>query len=763
MKKLFFFFFLFSFFLANAQQNEQWRGYFSYNKIVAIAASTNRIFAAAENSFFTKNILSNEIKTTNTVDGLSGEDITSIYHSDAFQRTILGYKNGLMIVVNDSDGSVLKVVDIINKNIPNNIKKVNHFMEFNGILYVSCDFGIVQYNIQTLQFGDTYFIGPNGQEIKVTQTTVFNNEIYAVTQLYGIKKAGITNPNLNDFNQWQTFDSGNWIGIATLNNQIVAANLDTNLYRYNGTNWSLFAAVGQAVKDFKENNNRLIVTTPNKVVVYNSSFALESTLQNSFITSINVTFSCGTVINNIIYAGTNENGIITAPLASPSFTEILMPDGPLQNKVFAINAKSQNLWVTYGGYDIFYNPYEYGPAGLVRQGISKYASTVGWLNIPYNQLSNASSLCTITTNKNQENQIYIGSYDAGLLKIEDDVATTLYSSSNSPLQSLSNDQNNIRINASAFDRQGNLWVTNSRVNNGLKVLRSNGQWQSYNMSSISSNIGDLDFDQILVDNSGTKWMATYRDGVVAFNENTNQFKKITEGADLGNLPTLDVRAIAIDNRSQLWIGTNKGLRVLSSTSSFNSENQMKANAIIILEDGLAQELLFEQFITDIEVDGSNRKWIATADSGAFLFSENGQETIYHFTTENSPLPTNTINDIDINPITGEIFFATEKGIVSFQGTATSPKDNLDNVYVYPNPVRPGFDGTVKVAGLIADANIKITDIEGNLVFETTSEGGTIEWDTTAFGKYKVASGVYMIFIAAEDGVEVATRKVMIIR
>jgi streptogramin lyase len=763
MKKQLFFFFLFSFFLSIAQQNEQWRGYFSFNKIVGITPSNNRIFAAAENSFFTKNILSNEIKTTNTVDGLSGEDITSIYHSDAFQRTILGYRNGLMIVVNDADGSVLKVVDIINKNIPNNIKKVNHFMEFNGILYVSCDFGIVQYNIQTLQFGDTYFIGPNGQEIKVTQTTVFNNEIYALTQFFGIKKAAITNPNLNDFNQWQTFDNGNWLGIATLNNQIVAANSDTNLYRRNGNNWSVFATVGQTVKDFNVNNERLIVTVSNRVLVYNSSFAPESSLQNSFITTVNVTFTCATSINNTIYAGTNENGVITAPIVAPSSTEILMPDGPLLNKVFAINAKSQNLWVTYGGYDIFYNPYAYSPLGLVRQGISKYAATVGWLNIPYNQLLNANSLCTITTDRNQENQVYIGSYDAGLLKIEDDVPTTLFSSSNSPLQSLTSDQNNIRVNASALDRQGNLWVTNSRVNNALKVLRTNGQWQTYNMSSISSNVGDLDFDQILVDNSGTKWMATYRDGVVAFNENTNQFKKITEGADLGNLPSLDVRAIAIDNRNQLWIGTNKGLRVLSSTSSYYGENQMRANAIIILEDGLAQELLFEQFITDIEVDGSNRKWIATADSGAFLFSENGQQTIYHFTTENSPLPTNTVNDIDINPVTGEIFFATEKGIVSFQGTATSPKDNLDNVYVYPNPVRPGFNGTVKVAGLIEDANIKITDIEGNLVFETTSEGGTIEWDTTAFGKYKVASGVYMIFIAAKEGDEVATRKVMIIR
>jgi ligand-binding sensor domain-containing protein len=258
-------------------------------------------------------------------------------------------------------------------------------------------------------------------------------------------------------------------------------------------------------------------------------------------------------------------------------------------------------------------------------------------------------------------------------------------------------------------------------------------------------------------------MASNNDGVIAFNETANEFKKIMEGEDAGNLPSNDVRAIAIDNRSQLWIGTNKGLRVLSSIAAYNSDNQMKANSIIILEDGLAQELLYEQFITDIKVDGSNRKWIGTADSGVFLFSSDGQKTIYHFTKDNSPLPSNTITYIDINDETGEIFFATEKGMVSFLGTSTKPSDNLDNVYVYPNPVRPEFVGTVKIAGLVSKANIKITDIGGNLVYETTSEGGTIEWDTTAFGKYKVASGVYMIFVASEDGSETTVKKVMIVR
>ena len=127
------------------------------------------------------------------------------------------------------------------------------------------------------------------------------------------------------------------------------------------------------------------------------------------------------------------------------------------------------------------------------------------------------------------------------------------------------------------------------------------------------------------------------------------------------------------------------------------------------------------------------------------------------------MPSNTVNDIAIDSQSGDVYFATDKGMVAYKGTSTEAEGDLSNVYVYPNPVRPGFEGDVKVSGLIDNANIKITDIEGNLVYETTSEGGTILWDTRAFGRYKVASGVYMIFIASEDGAETKVKKVMIIR
>ena len=314
-----------------------------------------------------------------------------------------------------------------------------------------------------------------------------------------------------------------------------------------------------------------------------------------------------------------------------------------------------------------------------------------------------------------------------------------------------------------IDKGGNLWVNNSLVKNGLKVLKTNGEWTKYSTYETTSNSDRISFGKLTIDKNDIKWLASNNAGLLAFSEKTNTFKKITTGENTGNLPNNYVTSIAVDKNNQLWIGTTKGLRVLSNVNNFQTDAQLNTKSIIILEDGLAQELMYEQGISDIVVDGANNKWIGTSDSGIFLVSPDGQKTIYHFTKDNSPLPSNIVNDIAINNTTGEVFIATTKGMISFKGLATKANDNLNNAFVYPNPVRPEYEGTVKISGLIDKANVKITDIEGNLVFETTTSGGTIEWDTTAFGKYKVASGVYMIFISAEDGIETKVKKVMIIR
>lgn len=748
------------------QNNQSWKGYFSYNDIKDISQSPTKFFAASENALFSENNATNEIKTTNTVDGLSGQTISSIYHSPAFNKTLIGYENGLLIVINEADGTLKKVVDIINKQLPPNLKKINHFTEFEGIVYVACDFGIVQFNLSTLLFGDTYFIGTNGAEIRVNQTAIAGGFIYASSNFNGIRRASIESPNLNNFAEWSEINLGSWNGIALVGNELVAMNGNGNLHRYNGVNFQPFLQFPQTAVDLRSSENRLAITFSNQVRFYNAQLAPILTVTDSQLQQVILPkFTCATIIGNKAYIGTTENGVITTPITGAPDFKYLLPDGPIRNSTFAVNASTENLWVVFGGFDSNYNPYAYnGLSFPALYGISKLADKQ-WLNIPASEVLNAKALSDIAINPRNQNEIYISSYFSGLLKLENNIPTILFNPINTAPNGIenievANNPNDIRVNNATFDAAGNLWITNNLVEKPLKVLRTNGQWQSYSFASVLPEL--TSFGGLLVDKNNTKWVASRR-GVIGFNENQGVFKVITEGNDSGNLPSPDVRTIAIDNRNQLWIGTNKGLRVLSSVDRYNSPGQITANPIIILEENVAQELLFQQFITVIAVDGANNKWIGTANSGVFQFSSDGQQTLQRFTIDNSPLPSNSISDIDINPITGEVFFATPQGIVVYKGISTAGSGDLNNVKVYPNPVRPGFAGTVKITGLLNRANIKITDVSGNLVYEVISEGGTVEWDTSAFGKYKVASGVYMIFVAAQDGLETTVKKVMIIR
>ena len=743
-----------------AQTNLSWQGYFSYNEIKDVSLSPTAIFAASENALFYVNTISNQMKTTNTVDGLSGQTISSLHYSSQFNKSLVGYENGLMIVINEADGSMLNVVDIINKQLPVNMKKINHFMEYDGIVYVSCDFGIVQFDLKTNLFGDTYFIGDDGAEISVRQTAVYNGFIYAATN-NGIRRAAVTNENLNDFNQWSQIAAGSWSSIETFDTELVAVNSSGFIHKYNTNTNSFdgFVALAQTTLDMRANDTYLIITSQNSVFVYNNQMQLVRQINSSQVQESPI-FSCAASIGDKIYIGTKENGLFTTTIVAVSNFENTTPSGPSRNNIFALQTTSTSVWAVYGDYSVDYNPYP-----LDEYGISKFTAT-GWLNIPYEAVLGAKSLVRIAVNPSNENEVYIGSSYSGLLKLENDVPTVLYNQTNSGLEQISfipNYFNDVRVNGATYDKSGNLWVNNSLVNSGIKVLKADGTWQSFSTKSILIDAEECSYGRMTVDKNGTKWLTTNKDGVIGFNESNNTFKKITFGPDTGNLPIADARAVAVDNRNQLWIGTTKGLRILPNVGNFQTESQLTTNSIIILEDNLAQELLYEQFITDIVVDGANNKWIGTADSGLFLVSPNGQETIYHFTINNSPLPSNAINDVDINSSTGEVFIATDRGLISFKGIATKASEDLSKAYVYPNPVRPEYEGTVKIAGLIDKANVKITDIEGNLVYEATSEGGTLEWDTSAFGKYKVASGVYMIFISAQDGVETKVKKVMIIR
>ena len=279
-----------------SQDNKLWKGYFSYNAIKDISQSTTQVYAAAENAYFKKSLTSNETSTISTIEGLSGQNITQIYHSETFKKTIIGHTDGLIIIVNDLDGSMLNVVDILNKpSVPPNKKRINHFMEYNGKIYISTDFGISVYDLNLSEFGDTYFIGPGGSNIEILQTTIYNGFIYAVANRYGLMKALVTNPNLIDYNQWTNISGGSWVSVQATNTQLVAVSLSGAIFKLINDTPNFITSYTQIPVDTRHNDNHLIITSQNNIYIYNELLTEIAHITN--IPSITANFTCATVIN----------------------------------------------------------------------------------------------------------------------------------------------------------------------------------------------------------------------------------------------------------------------------------------------------------------------------------------------------------------------------------------------------------------------------------------------------------------------------------
>jgi hypothetical protein len=738
---------------------DRWTGLFSFNRIVDMDQTNDEIYAASENAVFIYDIGSRSFKTITTVNGLSGDLISQIFYRESTDQLIVGYENGLIQIV--QDGVVLDVVAIRDKQVINpDQKRINEFKQNGDLLYIATDFGIAIYDLERLEFNDTYFIGDNGIELKVKSIEIYQGFLYAATLDSGIRRADISDPFLIDFKNWNQINDGEYDEVIALDNSLFAIDTGGTFLRLAN---DFFQVTGYQFPsrslDATASNNELTVSGSNYVQVITEN---EDIITNiSTIKGEAFRFTSANVNGNDLYIGTVDRGMIRLDRNDKSSTEFIVADGPTRNRVFSVSASLNELWVGYGDYDVFYNPFP-----LEQFGISHFEEGV-WINYTPADVNNISSISSITINPENPDEIYLNSMHNGILQFIDGVATTQYGISNSSLTSiLPPSEEFVRIPSSTFDGQGNFWATAAQVDDAINKRTSSGQWTGFNVTDEFADVRrNSSTTKIVVTRAGNVILGTTASGVIAYNPDENRFGNLIDAIQQGNLINNYVSELTIDQNSQLWIGSNLGLRVLFNANSILSENLTDARPIIIEDqNGIPRELLKDEAILDIEVDGNNRKWIATASSGAFLFSPSGQETIFQFTQDNSPLPSNGVNDITIDEATGKVYFATDNGIVSFQGDRTSqPSENLENVFAFPNPVKPGFDGNVTIDGLTDRARIKITDIEGNLVFEVVSQGGSVQWDTRSFSGNPVASGVYMLFISTENTIETTVSKIMVIR
>lgn len=761
---------------------DAWSEHYSYLEIKDISSGFDKLYVAAENAVFTYDVNTYQIEKITTINGMSGETISAILYVEDRDMLLIGFENGLMQVYDQTNRTFLTVVDILDKpTIPPNDKGINQFFRDSELVYISTDYGISVYNINALEFGDTYYIGPNGSQLKVRQTTIYNDYIYAATE-QRLFRASIANPNLIDFQEWESLNTGNWLGIQNIENRLYAAHSNRRVYEVVDGNLVQKVAYPQNIVGFKSNENRLSVTITKQSFVYSSNF---DQLVNAATTpEFNPNFSTSISVSDELFIGTNriENtgqpafGILKTNFSDPENFEEVHPESPLRNRFFKLKYQEGQIWGIHGGYSLTYN----FNGGVRREGISHFIDDK-WRNITYDSLAESINnpwyLSYLTIDPFNSSNVYVSSYYSGIINIENEEVVNVFNQSNSSLVPLFGSV--YLILNSAFDDQGNFYVYNGRVDQTLNKLSENGQWTSYSYQALidpaTSNLG---FSSMVFDNNGTIFSASSHYGVIACvpNSSDNPIIANISGEEEG-MPSPYVRALAIDKNNQVWIGLNKGLRVIYNTQSF-LENPEVDN-IVVLDNGEASELLFQQFITDIEVDGSNNKWIATLDTGLYYFSSDGQQTIFHFTKDNSPLPSNDVLDVALDEVNGVVYIATEKGLVSFKSDASKPKTTLEDAFVFPNPVRPTFDMVtekIKIRDISENVNIKITDIEGNLVAEAESntngrfkgynleiDGGTALWNGKNLAGDVVASGVYLVMLNDLDTLETKVLKLMVVR
>lgn len=771
MKRFFILFIFLYSYLASAQAG--WKSHFSYNEIVAIDKGKEEIIAATSNAVLIYNTRNNEIEHYNTLQGLQAQEITAVHYSENFKKIILGNQDGSIQIIDRKTKKVLNLTVIRDKkSLQEQEKRINTFVEHKGITYIATNYGITALNLNNNTFGDSYYLGMSGKNTPVLDLALQGENIYAVTKENGIKKALLSNPNLISYEQWQTVIGGKWQSIAIVNDQLwLAQNTSTEqkqeatLYNWDySTNTALKKQTfTDEVTHLRQGENNLLVVFSNRTQVYNSTGILLYPIEFEKQTD-------ATLLGNYIYLTSNKKGIAQYNIAHKTTVD-LTPEGPETNRIFSLLSVPEGMWFIAGGYDkTYYNP---NIPFLGTYGMSFLNRENGWQHLSFEQLSYVPALAFANINPRKTNELFVSSYHAGLVKVNVDYNTMQYSTSSvyTPENTAPNglnsynppetDYHTTRISGVVFDTEGSLWVTNNFVPNSLKAINTKQEWKSYSFTASFADYTSMSYGRMVIDKNGTKWIPTPWNGLIAFNEKKGDRKAFISTES--NLPTYNVTSIALDKNKQLWIGTTGGLRYLPNTDRFLQTTNLPTNSIITKQNGLAEELLYQQTVTHIKVDGANRKWIAVADAGVFLFSPNGQETIYHFTKDNSPLPNNNIGFIEIDENTGEVYFATLSGVVSFKGDSTDGKEDLSTAFIYPNPVHPEYKGDVRISGLTSKANVKITDIEGNLVFETTSAGGTVVWSTYGFNGRPVSSGVYLVLISSEDAQQKTVKKLMIIR
>ena len=714
-----------------------WKDYQSYNSSSYITESENKIYCVASGALFYVDKTDNTINRWSKINGLSDVDIKKVAYSEGLKTLMVTYENCNIDLIKNNQ--IINLSDIKRKEITG-IKTINNITLKNNTAYLSCSFGLVLIDLEKEEIKDTYNMQNLGNSLSVNGCA-FSSDTIMVATSDGLYFSNINSLYLSDFNSW-ILVAGSY------------GNYDNIIYSYN----NFFIDNDTNIVSISYNKNTLIKTQREKIeIISYLDSEIYTELTHEKFESIKYAWIDS---ESIIWIADSVHGLLK--FVDFEYIQSYIPEGPVRNEVYSLEFEEDKLYQCHGGHENF------GVNALINDGVSIKDHYDSWINYDRQKLGGCRDILEVAVQNNKE---YYASWYHGISEIQDGelVAKYGFDNTNGVLDTTWYSNNRIRVSDMKFDSEGNLWALSSEVNHPIVVKTKDNNWFSF---SINQSPVGLFFDDLVIDNYNQKWAVLGRgNGLLVFNDNEtienpndDQYKLLNTNIGSGNLPSLQTYSLAKDLNGEIWVGTDKGVAVFYNPESVFSGYNFDSQQILITEGDYGQYLLSEEKIKSITVDGGNRKWIGTEKSGVFLLSEDGLNEIIHFTKENSPLLSNDIVDIAINHKNGEVFFGTKKGVISYRSDATNgvSSQQENEPKVFPNPVHSNYSGPIAVSGLIANANVKITNISGELVFETISKGGQAIWNGKNKDGERAPTGVYLVFSTDLYGTEKVISKILFI-
>ncbi len=747
-----------------------WRAHLPLANAVGVSRADDHVLVATTLAAFRHYPADGSVERLSTVNDLGDIGVSGLFAqpgADGARLLVYGNSNVDVLYPN---GDVFNFPFIRNANIVGDKRVLD--AGFRGdSAYLACGFGIVVLDLERRLSPATYFFSDeDGTPIRVNAVRAFGDSLYAATER-GLYRAPADDPLLEEFARWRAatdagLPAGECDGLLVWDGRLHLRygallyardagewmpwyNAEPGRIAYLGPDGGRLLVLEHFGADNPPDSARLVLREPDAVAGIVRDPAL------TFPTAVEPE-------GNRLWFADLFRGLVRYD--GPGALTTIVPNGPASAKAFAMAALDEQVYVAPGDVNNSWNRLFNGD-GFFRHG------TFGWTNFTafgFGPLDSIRDVLAVALDPYTADA-WLGSFGDGLIRLPAEGEPEVFKQD--ALQAAVGDPTNYRVAGLAYDViTGHLWVANNGAAQPVVVREYNtGQWYRF-PSGLPASAGEA-LAEVVTDAFGTAWYQVARGGgILAYNPGADlssavddQRKNLRLGAGNGNLPSLDVNALAVDRDGEIWIGTDAGIAVVYNPSAvFDAGTLGDAAQIVVELDGFPAILFEDETVNEITVDGANRKWLGT-ENGAFLISPDGTEQLRHFTDANSPLLDNSVKSIAVNQATGEVFFGTASGIVSWRGEATAGGETHEDVIVFPNPVREDYDGPIAVRGLVADADVKITDARGRMVYETTALGGQAIWDGRLVGSGERAStGVYFVYSTDATGQEKFATKFLLI-